>query len=161
MGLGPWAIKCYGSLCIHPLTTNGFIDPYITNEGWDQGDNVSVNTYHMAVLVVSACLPLSTEIHIHPRVRINNVSFSDDAHRRRPRAPHPVVYSIDHCERWIGASRQRVPLRICRKRRGTQLPSAYDQSRPPAPMLHISWFAYRFSLTLKMPTLSKHKVSHS
>ena len=32
---GPWAMKYYGRLRIHPLTADGFAPPYVTEEGWN------------------------------------------------------------------------------------------------------------------------------
>ena len=84
---GPWALKYYGRLRIHPLTDDGFAPPYSTEEGWNQGDNPSRDTYQTGELAVGGCLPLSESLHVPPDatgVPINTLSYSDDRRLLHP-----------------------------------------------------------------------------
>ena len=78
---GPWAVRYYGRLRIHPLTKDGFAEPYVKGEGWNQADNISGDAYQVGELVVGGCLPLAQDIRIPPGptgIPVNNISFSDD-----------------------------------------------------------------------------------
>ena len=44
LDVGPWAVKYYDQLRIRGLT-DGSAPPYITQNSWNQGDNLSGNTY--------------------------------------------------------------------------------------------------------------------
>ena len=84
---GPWAMKYYGRLRIHPLTADGFAPPYVTEEGWNQGDNPSGDTYQVGELVVSGSLPHPDDVRVPPTpsgVPVSNLSYSDDRRLVRP-----------------------------------------------------------------------------
>ena len=91
---GPWAVKYYGRLRIHPLTADGFAPPYVTEEGWNQGDNPSGDTYQVGELVVSGSLPHFPDVHVPPcpgGVPVSNLSYSDDRRLVRPTLPSLVA----------------------------------------------------------------------
>ena len=74
-------MKYYGRLCIHPLTADGFAPPYVTEEGWNQGDNPSGETYQVSELVVSGSLPHPDDVRVPATpsgVPVSNLSYSDD-----------------------------------------------------------------------------------
>ena len=84
---GPWAVRYYGRLRNHPLTEDGFAEPYVTSEAWNQGDNISGDAYQVGEVVVGGHLPLAPDIRIPPSpagIPINNISFSDDRWLIRP-----------------------------------------------------------------------------
>ena len=84
---GPWAMKYYGCLRIHPLTADGFAPPYVTEECRNQGDNPSGDTYQVGELVVSGSLLHLDDVRVPPtpsRVPLSNLSYSDDRHLVRP-----------------------------------------------------------------------------
>ena len=91
---GPWAVKYYGRLRIHPLAEDGFAPPYVTDEGWNQGDNPSGDTYQVGELVVSGSLPHPTDVRVPPGpagIPINNLSYSDDRRLVSPTLPSLVA----------------------------------------------------------------------
>ena len=87
---GPWAVKYYGRLRIHPLAEDGFAPPYITDEGWNQGDNPSGDTYQAGEPVVHGSLPNPTDVRVPPGptgIPIINLSYSDDRRLVGPTLP--------------------------------------------------------------------------
>ena len=91
---GPWAVKYYGRLRIHPLAEDGFAPPYVTEEGWNQGDNPSGDTYQVGELVVSGSLPHPTDVRVPPGpagIPVSNLSYSDDRRLVRPTLPSLVA----------------------------------------------------------------------
>ena len=75
-------MKYYGRLRIHPLTADGFAPPYVTEEGWNQGDNPSGDTYQ-----VSGSPPHPDDVRVPPTpsgVPFSNLSYSDDRRLVRP-----------------------------------------------------------------------------
>ena len=77
----PWSYPPDVFVRINPLIEDGFIEPYVTGEGWNQGDNASGDTYQVGELVVGGCLLHSQDIRISPGpagIPINNLSFSNN-----------------------------------------------------------------------------------
>ena len=70
LGFWPWAVKYYGRLRILALTTDGFAPAYITEEGWNQGDNLSGDTDQVGELVVSGSLPHSPDVRVPPAPQV-------------------------------------------------------------------------------------------
>ena len=98
---GPWAVKNYGRLRIHPLTADRFAPPYITEEGWNQGDNPSGNTYQVGELVVSGSLAHPPDVQVRPGsagVLVSNLAYSDDRRLVRPTISSLIALTR-HCTR--------------------------------------------------------------
>ena len=96
-GLQPLSVKCYGRLRIHPLTEDGFVPPYSTEEGWNQGDNPSGDPCQAGELAVGGALPHPTDLCVPPSptgVPFSNLSFSDNRRLIRPNLQSLVTLTL-------------------------------------------------------------------
>ena len=86
---GEWCQQYFDRLEIHPLISDGFAPPFVTGEGFNQGDDYSGDGYQLGCAVVNASSPVPTEIckppstagllsPMGPRVPAHVTSFSDD-----------------------------------------------------------------------------------
>ena len=75
--------------------------PYVPEEGWNQGDSPSGDTYQVGELVVSGSLPHTPEVQVPHRqtsVPVSNLSYSDNCRLVRPTLLS-LVELMRHCTR--------------------------------------------------------------